>query len=72
VFIVLTLSEYWLKKRKKKERKVKKRKTQEIPTLQQRSKPPEIRCVRYRYTAVKMSQSKGFFTNPPAINDYLG
>lgn len=48
------------------------KKTQEGFTLQQRSKPPEIRCVRYRYTAVKTSQSKGFFTNPLAINDYLG
>lgn len=48
------------------------KKPQEILPLQQRAKPPEIRCVRYRYTAVKMSQSKGFFTNPLAINDYLG
>ena len=35
-------------------------KTQEVVILHQRSKPPEIRCVRFRYTAVKMSQSKGF------------
>lgn len=40
------------------------KKPQEILSLQQRAQPPEIRCVRYRYTAVKMSQSKGFFTNP--------
>lgn len=45
-----------------------KRKTQEVLPVQQRARPSEIRCVRYRYTAVKTSQSKDSLQTLP-IND---
>lgn len=43
---------------------------QEILSLQQRAKPPEIRCVRYHYTAVKMCQSQRILYKP-SCNKWL-